>query len=193
MTFSSCSDVRTPTRHIFVTNSLCKKHGGAMVFDLTYSACGRFLKWSTCQSTAHPPLSFLVQIEWFTRWRKAEVRGNLWMVFSVHFPFLPHFSCVSLISLSLGKPAQHLPTPTLSRWVTPLLLAAPTFSQQLLQLQLNVYLGDCLLNACLFHLTICSMGAGTMCCLQPSPPRACHGGWHIVVANLLTELTKSNH
>lgn len=57
---------------------------------------------------------------------------------SVFISFSPSFFMCQLNVISSGKPAQHLPTPTSSRWVTPLLLAAPTsFSQQLLQLQLK--------------------------------------------------------
>lgn len=110
---------------------------------------------------------------------------------SVFISFSPSFFMCQFNVISSGKPAQHLPTPTPSRWGSPLLLAGPaSFSQQLLQLQLNVYLGDCLLNACLFHLTICSMGAGGPCIVYSPLPRACHGVWHIVGANLLPELIK---
>lgn len=102
------------------------------------------------------------------------------------FPLLNHFSCVSLMSF----PQEAFPV-TPDQMSYPIILSSlHSLSEHSLQFLLNVYLDDCLLNACLFYLTIWLAGVGRPCVVYCPIPRACHGVWHIVGANLLNELIK---
>lgn len=133
------------------------------------------------------PSSSLVQIGWFTHLKECWSERQSVAGVQCSFPFFPHFSCVSLMSFPQGS----LPSPPQSWWVTLLLFSAyASLSQCLLQLLLNVYLGDCFFNACLFHLTICFVGVEGPCVVCCPISRACHSVWNIVGANLLNGLIK---
>lgn len=102
------------------------------------------------------------------------------------FPFFRHFSCVSLMSFPQGS----LPRPP-DQMSYPVNLSSLYFSfTALITMAVKCYLDDCLFNACLFRLAICSMGMGGPCVVYCPIPGACHGVWHIVGANLLNELIK---
>lgn len=99
--FLNSSNMRTPISHVLVKNSVCEKRGELWSLIESYPACGKFLKLSTCQSTAPP--SHLYKSGGLHVCGTSEVRGDLWSV-AGSFPFSPHFPCVSLMSLNAPPP-----------------------------------------------------------------------------------------
>lgn len=179
--FWNSSSMRTHIMHIPLENAVGKKRTGNGGLCFNILSCGKFLKGRACQSVIPPP--HFCTLGPLLIWRSLKWEAMCgWC--GVFIPFSPFFM-FGLMLLLRGSLPSPPPSPPI-RWVTRLLLAQTALSQQSLQLLLHVYLGDCVLNACLFHLTIWMVGVGGPCVYCPMLS-ACHGVWHIVGANVLNE------